>query len=137
MIIIPHQLYGEYYNQCRHMRTKVIGMSLFDKKEVVFGPQEVLVGELDYSVEGGYRNVVTIPLEVKPKRMLRVRIRSDAHVDVVVANENRSAAGHKEAVREAEFGPYDTGKSKSMGLILGVFRGDRARVIVEAWVDKE
>lgn len=112
-------------------------MSLFDKKEVVFGPEVVSVGDLDYTVEGCYRNVVTIPLEVKPKRMLRVRISSDAPVDVVIANENRSSAGHKEAVREAEFGPYDTGKSKSMGIILGVFRGDKAKVTVEAWVDKE
>lgn len=112
-------------------------MSLFDKREVVYGPEVVTVGELDYSVEGCYRNVVTIPLVVKPKRMLRVRIKSDAPVDVVVANENRSAAGHREAVREAEFGPYDTGKSKSMGIILGVFRGDKANVTVEAWVDKE
>ncbi len=112
-------------------------MSLFDKREVVFGPEVVSVGDLDYTVEGCYRNVVTIPLEVKPKRMLRVRISSDAPVDVVIANENRSSAGHKEAVREAEFGPYDTGKSKSMGIILGVFRGDKAKVTVEAWVDKE
>lgn len=112
-------------------------MSLFDKKEVVYGPETVSVGDLDYSVEGCYRNVVTIPLTVKPKRMLRIRIDSDAPVDVVIANENRSSVEHREGVRMGEFGPYDTGKAKSMGIILGVFRGDKAKVNVEAWVDKE
>ena len=114
-----------------------MGMSLFDKKEVVYGPETVSVGDLDYSVEGCYRNVVTIPLTVKPKRMLRIRIDSDAPVDVVIANENRSSVEHREGVRTGEFGPYDTGKAKSMGIILGVFRGDKAKVNVEAWVDKE
>lgn len=112
-------------------------MSLFDKREIVYGPETVSVGDLDYSVEGCYRNVVTIPLTVKPKRMLRIRIDSDAPVDVVVANENRSSVEHREGVRMGEFGPYDTGKAKSMGIILGVFRGDKAKVNVEAWVDKE
>lgn len=112
-------------------------MSLFDKREIVYGPETVSVGDLDYSVEGCYRNVVTIPLTVKPKRMLRIRIDSDAPVDVVIANENRSSVEHREGVRMGEFGPYDTGKAKSMGIILGVFRGDKAKVNVEAWVDKE
>ena len=47
-------------------------MSLFEKREQVYGPELVSVGDLDLTVDGGYRNVVTIPLDVKPKRSLMV-----------------------------------------------------------------
>ena len=87
-------------------------MSLFEKREQVYGPEVVSVGDLDLTVDGGYRNVVTIPLDVKPKRMLTVRVSSDFPVDVVVANEKGTAVGHKEGVRDATLGPYSTGKLK-------------------------
>lgn len=112
-------------------------MSLLEKRTQVYGPEVVPVGDFDPTVDGCYRNVVTIPLDVKPRRMLRVRVASDAPVDVVVANEDRSAAGHKEQVEEIEMGPYPTNKSRSMGIIIGIFRGDKAKVTIEAWMDKE
>lgn len=89
------------------------------------------------TVDGCYRNVVPIELVVKPKRMLRVKISSDHPVDVVIAREDRSSACHKEGVMDATFGPFETGKSRSMGILLGVFRGDKASVTVEAWIDRE
>lgn len=112
-------------------------MSLFEKREQVYGPETLSVGDFDITVDGCYRNVVTIPLDVKPRRMLRVSVKSDHPVDVVVAREDRSAAGHKEGVMEATLGPFDTGKNKGMGILLGVFKGDKAMVTVEAWIDKE
>ena len=112
-------------------------MSLFDKRIDVFGPEVVSVGDFDPTVDGCYRNVVPIPLTVKPNKMLRVKISSDVPVDVVVAHDDNSAAGHKENITEMVFGPYPTGKSTSMGIILGIFRGDKAKVNVEAWLDKE
>lgn len=112
-------------------------MSLFEKMEQVYGPEVVSVGDLDLTVDGGYRNVVTIPLDVKPKRMLTVKVSSDFPVDVVVANEKGAAVGHKEGVRDATLGPYSTGKLKSMGIFLGLYPGDKAKVNVEAWMEKE
>ncbi len=112
-------------------------MPMFGGRETVFGPETVSVGDFDITVDGCYRNVVPIALDVKPRRMLRVRISSDHPVDVVIAREDRSSACHKEGVLEATFGPFETGKSRSMGVLLGVFRGDKASVTVEAWTDKE
>lgn len=112
-------------------------MSLLEKKVQVYGPEEVSVGDFDPTVDGCYRNVVTIPLDVKPRRVLYVKIKSDNPVDVVVAKEDRSSAGHKDGVTDVIMGPYETGKSKSMGIILGVFRGDKSKVTIDAWMDKE
>jgi hypothetical protein len=111
-------------------------MSLFSKKETVYGPETVSVGDFDPTVDGCYRNVVTIPLDVKPRRMLRVRVHSEVPIDVVVAKDDRSAAGHKEQVTDIVLGPYPTERMESMGIILGIFRGDKAKVEVEAWIDK-
>lgn len=108
-----------------------------NSRETVYGPETVLVGEFDPTVDGCYRNVVTIALDVKPRRKLRVRVASDHPVDVVVAREDHSAAGHKDRVMEAVLGPFETGRSRSMGILLGVFRGDKANVTVEAWTDRE
>ncbi|MDO5862339.1 MAG: hypothetical protein Q4Q58_06080 [Thermoplasmata archaeon] len=112
-------------------------MSLFDKREQVYGPETLSVGDFDPTVDGCYRNVVTIPLTVRPRRVLRVKVSSDHPVDVVVAREDRSSAGHRDGVMEAVLGPFDTGKSSSMGILLGVYKGDKAKVTVEAWTDRE
>ena len=90
-----------------------------------------------YIKDGGYRNVVTIPLDVKPKRSLMVKVSSDNPVDVVIANEKGAAIAHKEGVRDALLGPYSTGKLKSMGIFLGLYPGDKAKVNIEAWMERE
>lgn len=112
-------------------------MSLFDKREQVYGPETVSVGDLDLTVDGCYRNVVTIALDVKPKRALYVRAVSDAPVDVVVANEKGAAIAHRSGVRDVTIGPCPTGKLRSMGIFLGVYPGDKAKVDVEAWMERE
>ena len=112
-------------------------MSLFEKRKQLYGPEVVSVGDLDLTVDGGYRNVVTIPLDVKPKRKLFVKVSSDNPVDVVVANEKGAAVAHKEGVRDAVMGPYDTGKLRSMGIFLGLYPGDKAKVNLEAWMERD
>ncbi len=112
-------------------------MSLFDKKEQLYGPEIVSVGDLDLSVDGGYRNVVTISLDVKPKRKVYARVVSDFPVDVVVANDTGMAVGHKGGVRDALLGPFETGKLKSMGMLLGVYPGDKAKVNLDVWMERE
>lgn len=112
-------------------------MALFEKKELIYGPERIKVGELDLTVDGGYRNVITIPLDVKPKRVITVKVVSDNPVDVVVANEKGAAIGHKEGVTDMTLGPFSTGKLKSMGVFLGVYPGDRAEAELEVWMEKE
>ena len=112
-------------------------MSLFEKREQLYGPETVSVGDLDLSVDGGYRNVVTIPLDVKPKRMMYAHVVSDFPVDVVIANDKGMALGHKGSVRDSVMGPYPTEKLRSMGMLLGVYPGDKAKVQLEVWMEKE
>jgi len=111
-------------------------MALFAKRTQVFGPETFPIGELDLSVDGCYRNVKTFELKVKPKHDLYVEVTSDAPIDVVVAAEDQSKLGYRDQVTDARLGPYDTGKSESMGLLIGVYRGDKATVKAEAWMER-
>ena len=65
-------------------------MSLFSKKVQVYGPETVSVGDFDPTVDGCYRNVVTIPLNVKPHRMLYVKVSSDMILFVTWFNDTSS-----------------------------------------------
>lgn len=111
-------------------------MPLFAKKETVYGPEQVSVGDFDITVDGCYRNVVSIPIDLKPHRRLYVKVDSPHPVDVVVARENGSSAEHREGVTHVLMGPYDTGKARSMGVFLGVDKGDKALVTLEAWTER-
>jgi hypothetical protein len=111
-------------------------MGLFSKRTQVMGPETILVGKFDPTVDGCYRNVEIRTLQVKPKHSLYVKVTSDNPVDVVVANEDQSAAGVKNGITEVTMGPFSTQKFSTMGLFLGVYRGDKANVTVEAWMEK-
>ncbi len=111
-------------------------MSLFDKRVQVYGPETIIVGEFDASIDGFYHNVYTIPLDVKHNQNLYVKVKSDKPVDIVIARDNGSAVMHKDRQTDIQLGPFPTEKHDSMGLIIGVFRGDKATVDVEAWTDK-
>jgi hypothetical protein len=112
-------------------------MSLFERRSQVFGPETMDIGRFDATADGFYRNVVTIPLTVKPNTMLYVKVTSDKPVDVVVAKEDGSAVQHKDRQTDVTMGPYPTEKHRSMGIIIGVFRGDLATATVEAWTEKK
>ena len=112
-------------------------MSLFERRTQVYGPETISIGEFDVNADGFYRNVVTIPLDVKPNHVLYVRVSSDNPVDVVVARDNGSAVQHKDRITEVTMGPYPTEKARSMGIIVGVFRGDRSTATVEAWMERK
>jgi len=114
-----------------------IVMSLFDKRSTVYGPETIVIGEFDSTADGFYRNVVTIPLTVKPKHLLYVKVTADKPVDIVVARSNGSAVQHKDGQTDIVMGPYPTEKEDSMGIIIGVFRGDRATATVEAWMERK
>ena len=114
-----------------------IVMSFFDKRTQVFGPEKMSIGDFDPTVDGFYRNVVTIPLTVKHNHMLYVKVESDNPVDIVIARDNGSAVTHKDRQKDILMGPFPTEKLDSMGIIIGVFRGDKANATVEAWMEKK
>ena len=111
-------------------------MAMLDGREQVFALERLPLGEFDPSVEGFYRNVQTFPFKVKKRRVIRISIKSDIPVDVAVADEKGSTAGYKQAVKEGTIGPVPTEDNKEMGIVLGVYPGDKATVSVEIWMAK-
>ena len=92
------------------------------------------VGEFDPSVDGAYRNVKTIPIDVKQGRDLFISLESDSPLDVAVSDAN----GRCVAFREKFTSGTVSAKIEEKGtaaLMLGVFRGDVAKVTVEAWME--
>ncbi|MDR0887943.1 MAG: hypothetical protein LBM39_02010 [Candidatus Methanoplasma sp.] len=112
-------------------------MALLQKRIKVFVLEKTVVGELDLTVEGFYRNVLAFNFDVKKKRYLHIQVRSDAPVDVAVANSDGSSLTHKERIIQTEIGPVPTGSNKDMGIFFGVVPGDKATVEAEIWMDKE
>ena len=114
-------------------------MGLFSKEETVFEENDIHMGEVDYTnVTGtGYSNVVTFAFSVKKGKAIRAKVKSDKPVDVVIAYEDNSMAGEKVGVTDDTVGPFQTKKCTNMGLILGIYPGDRANVSVRVWTDSK
>ncbi|MDD2626786.1 MAG: hypothetical protein WCQ63_00345 [Methanomethylophilus sp.] len=114
-------------------------MGLFSKPETVFERTDLELGLLNLqSPTGtGYDNILTFPFDVKPNRMLYADISADRPVDLVLANKDSSAAFHRENITALRIGPVPTGKNDNMGLILGIFQGDRAKVTIKIWMDRK
>jgi hypothetical protein len=111
-------------------------MAFFDGTEQVLKIEGVSLGEFDPSVHGFYKNVKSFPFDVKKRRAIKVEIKADFPVDIAIANEKGSSLLHKQAVKEGTFGPVSTGDNKEMGIIVGVYPGDKATVSVEVWMVK-
>ncbi|MDR2698753.1 MAG: hypothetical protein LBB30_03640 [Candidatus Methanoplasma sp.] len=109
-------------------------MAMLDGREQVFTLEGLSLGEFDPSAEGFYRNVQTFPFKVKKRRVIRINIKSDIPIDIAVADEKGSTVSYKQAVKEGTIGPLPTDDSKEMGMILGVYPGDKATVSAEIWM---
>lgn len=114
-------------------------MGIFSKNETLLNLDSVRIGEVDPTNETGtgYRNVMTYSFDVSKNRMIRARIESDTPVDVAIANEDGSLVGHREGVKEDVVGPFPTSKNATMGLILGLYPGDKATVSVKVWAESK
>jgi len=111
-------------------------MAMFSEREQLFKTEGLVLGEFDPSVDGFYKNVHTFPIKVKKRRAIRINISSDAPVDIAVANEKGSSVSYKQAVKEGTIGPIPTEDNKEMGVIVGVYKGDKATVSVEVWMER-
>ena len=112
-------------------------MALFTGKQKIFGPELISVGDFDPREDSCYRNIVVTQINVKPKRLLYLQVKSDFPVDVVVLNEGGRPVGHIFNVKEGDLGPISTETCNEMAFTLGVFRGDKAKVEVEVWTEKK
>jgi hypothetical protein len=111
-------------------------MAFFDGTEQVLRIEGMALGEFDPSVHGFYKNVKTFSFDVKKKRAIKVEIKADTPIDIAVADEKGSSLLHKQAVKEGTIGPIPTDNNKQMGIILGLYPGDKATVSVEVWMVK-
>lgn len=96
---------------------------------------EMTVGEFDITVDGAYRNVKTMPLDVKGKKALFLSIVSDTPVDLAISNEDGKCIWFKDHVTEGMFGPIPLARKETLALLMGVFRGDLAKMSVKAWME--
>jgi len=111
-------------------------MAVFGGKEQVFKAERFVLGEFDPSVDGFYKNVQAFSFKVKKKRAITIEISADAPVDVAVANEKGSSVAYKQSVKEGTIGPVQTDDNKEMGLIVGIYKGDKAVVSVDVWMER-
>jgi len=112
-------------------------MALFSEREQVFKTEGLTLGEFDPSADGFYRNVQSFPFRVKKRKLIWISISSDAPVDVAIANEKGESISYKQAVKEGVVGPVPTNSNKEMGVILGVYKGDKATVSVDIWMERQ
>ncbi len=112
-------------------------MALFKDRELVLDSKNIVIGEFDPSVDGFYKNVMTFPVTVKKKRTITINIRSDVPVDIAVANEKGSSILHKQSFKEGSIGPIPTNDNKEMGVIVGIFPGDKATIDLEVWMERQ
>jgi hypothetical protein len=112
-------------------------MSILNRTVEVLPRTTLLVGQLDYSAPGCYRNVEVIPFKVRPNRRIRVDVESDSPVEVAVANDDGSTNAFRQSQTEGVLGPFPTGKNDSMALVLGLYPGDRANVTVRVTMSRD
>ena len=106
---------------------------MFGKKMLL--SQEMTVGEFDIEADGAYRNVKSFPLTVKSGKDLFVSVDSDKPVDIAVSNEAGKCIGFKEGIQKDTFGPTHLKEKETLALVVGVFRGDLAKLKIEVWME--
>jgi len=74
-------------------------------------------------------------LEVKAGRNLFIEIDSNSPVDIAISNEKGMCIGSKYEFTSGTFGPTPLKNKETLALVLGVFRGDLAKITMEVWME--
>lgn len=109
---------------------------ILNKKTEVFSVRQMRVGDFDPTKPGCYDNVKTFPIEVRPQRALFFKIVSDVPISIAFANSDNSSVYHKEDMTDFGYGPIPTGRNREMGILLGVYPGDKATIDLDVWMEK-
>lgn len=104
-------------------------------KKTLVPKTEMTVGEFDITVDGAYRNVKTLPLEVRAGKKLFISITSDVPLDMALSDSDGKCIWFKDQVKGETIGPISLSRKETLALLMGVFRGDLAKVTVEVWMD--
>ncbi len=102
----------------------------------MFSRKQLHVGDFDPTKPGCYDNVLTFPFVVKPRRSLYFELKSDCPTSIAFANSDNSSVYHMEDVKELSYGPIATGNNKEMGILIGVYPGDKAKVDLDVWMER-
>jgi len=93
------------------------------------------LGEFNPEVQGGYENVKTFPLEVRKGRGLTVRVDAKDPVDIAISDYEGRVVKFEEGVTSTTLGQIVFDRKFTAALVLGIFRGDKTEVEIEAWLD--
>jgi len=110
-------------------------MSLFRRKIILIPPTKISLGEFDVNEPGGYHNVKTFRLAIKAGRDLHVRVTADKPVDLAVSDNQGRCRSFQEGVTEGGLGPIPFPEKEVAALVVGVFRGDKAELQLEVWME--
>ena len=108
---------------------------MFRRKISLVPPTKVSLGEFDINEPGGYQNVKTFRLDIKAGRNLHVRVTSDKPIDIAVSDQQGFCRCFKEGVTDGGLGPVLFPEKDVAALVIGVFRGDKAELEIEAWTE--
>ncbi len=110
-------------------------MAILRKRTAVIPVQTMTVGEFDPMLPGGYDNVKTFPLPVRKGRSLSVKVEADHPVDVAVSGPDGRVIRFEEGMTSGTLGPIVFEEKCTAALMIGVFRGDKSRLELEAWTE--
>lgn len=114
-------------------------MGLFSKEETVFELKDEVLGEVDSTSDTGtgYANVKHYPYKVKKRRMVRAHLVSEKPIDIVLAYPDGRLIAHKEGITDDIIGPVTTEDFTEMGVIIGIFPGEKTAFSVKIWTDSK
>lgn len=110
-------------------------MSLFRRKITLIQPTQISLGEFDVNEPGGYHNVKTFRLAIKAGRDLHVKVSSDKPIDLAISDQKGTCRSFQEGVTEGALGPIPFPEKEVVALVLGIFRGDKADLSLEVWME--
>ena len=110
-------------------------MSFFNKKVVLLEEKNLSLGELNYSVPGGYDNIKTFPLNVKVGKKVKATIKSTNPVDVSFVDATGMNIKFKEGITDIEMGPIEVQHKGIMTIIFGIYRGEKSTIDVTVWME--
>lgn len=114
-------------------------MGIFSKEETVFELTDERLGEVDPTSDTGtgYANVKHYGYAVKKRRMVRAHVVSEKPIDVVLAYPDGRLIVHKDGITDDVVGPVPSEDFTDMGIIVGIWPGDKTKFSVRVWTDSK
>ncbi|MCL2608271.1 MAG: hypothetical protein FWD92_06995 [Methanomassiliicoccaceae archaeon] len=102
-------------------------------RNVILMDSSISIGEFDPDKDGAYDNVKTFPLNAK-RGKLSISVHSDNPVDVAVSDSGGTCMKFKRSVVDDTI-VLELRKKETLALVIGIFRGDKAKLRLKAWME--